>query len=593
MVFKLPSIAGLITVLALSCSVPATVDPTTAAPVSESVIPSTEIVADPSQGTEVSSSRPRDVFRMPVTHRLMPDPIHADDSDSFMLLAEIYSGLMRLADDRGAGSIEEDLAATVQTSDDGHRYTFVLKSGIMFSDDSPVLASHFKWSWERALASGTSSRVIETLGVILGAQDVAEGRSADLAGVEVVDERTLVVTLESPRSDFLMRMAGPVAVVLNPDNVTRWETDFGAAKTGYNPEFPPFDFQVMPAGTGPFALAEFDYLEGQCEIVRNENYVGNPVALDRVQFVSDEDVLESTSATTNDGTELIDPTSEVQTLWDAATEGQIHAFESVIDPSETFGLNVLEDWVIEENATGFASRFVAFNIDLPPFDDIEFRRALIASYPLAAISEILGEPVPTGLAPETFGIQQHQLGQPSSSPSQAQRILAGSEYPNVTEFDMPFYHSAGSASGVWSTLLSAWNSTLGIVAKPYQVSDDVATRVAELGSVGLIPVTVRSQFPDRLIILSEFADLFRNHGESHAGDSIRQMIMDAAIELDPARRNSMISEIEALIRDLAVALPYRWDYGIRYVVTPRSVHGYEVPLFHRSRFKHVRFTDIG
>ena len=42
-------------------------------------------------------------------------------------------------------------------------------------------------AWLVSSCSGTPSRVIETLGMILGARDIAEGRSEDLAGVEVVD----------------------------------------------------------------------------------------------------------------------------------------------------------------------------------------------------------------------------------------------------------------------------------------------------------------------------------------------------------------------------------------------------------------------
>ena len=583
-------IVAVLGVLALSCTVRSGVDSAKGTQAPPPATGSSEIVTAAADSVDSSSAtNPDYVFRMPVRQSLIPDPIHAKASESFMLLAEIFSGLTRLVDDTGVNSVDQDLAVSIQTADDGLRFTFALKPGIKYSDGSSVLASHFKWSWTRALSKGTSPRVSEILVVISGANDVVAGRTEDLAGVEVVDERTLVVALESPRSDFLMRLADPVAVMLNPDNVERWQTDFGAAWSGYDPSHPPFDFRELPVGTGPFALAEFDYLAGDCEIVRNANFIGDAPFLDRVQFVSD--IPEPVTTESLDGIEFVDPSSEIGILWNAAINQHIHVFESFVDPSLSVNPRFLAEWRIDNSPTSFSSRFMVFNLDVPPFDDLNFRRALVASYPVATIPIAVGEPMPNGLVPATFLIQDEGDAPPMWSPSLGQRVLSDSKYPDVNDIEMHVNQSVGATNAIWGPVLTSWQSYLGISVKPVEISDTAYERAIESGSIGLIPVTASPRFPDRLLVLSVFADRIGNHSNSRASDSVKRKVAEAVAELDPVRRETLMAEVEATVAELAIALPFRWDYNTRFIVTPKKVRGYEVPLFHRSRFKEVKFAD--
>jgi len=71
---------------------------------------------------------------------------------------------------------------------------------LKFSNGDPVTAQDFKWSFERAAHPDTASTVAEEfLGDIVGIQDIVDGNASSASGIEVVDERTLRLTIDAPK----------------------------------------------------------------------------------------------------------------------------------------------------------------------------------------------------------------------------------------------------------------------------------------------------------------------------------------------------------------------------------------------------------
>ena len=79
-----------------------------------------------------------------------------------------------------AGSQLYPQAATAfpTVSKDGKTYTFTIRSGLKFSDGSPVTAAAYQRSWERIL----SPKMGSPLGVNLDLQNTIAGGAAFLAG---------------------------------------------------------------------------------------------------------------------------------------------------------------------------------------------------------------------------------------------------------------------------------------------------------------------------------------------------------------------------------------------------------------------------
>ncbi|MCC6009191.1 MAG: ABC transporter substrate-binding protein [Rhodobacteraceae bacterium] len=165
--------------------------------------------------------------------------------------ANIFEGLTRFM---GDGSVAPALARSWEISEDGLVYTFALAEGVLFHDGTPMTAADVKFTLDRARDPDSTNAQKQLF--------------ANIDSVEVIDDLTVQVTLSTPQGGFLGNMAWGDAVILSP----------GSAATN----------ATNPVGTGPFRFAQ--WVQGdRVELVRNDDYWGEPARLDSVtfKFISD------------------------------------------------------------------------------------------------------------------------------------------------------------------------------------------------------------------------------------------------------------------------------------------------------------------
>ena len=168
-----------------------------------------------------------------------------------VVYANVFEGLTRFGPD---GSILPALASDWAISADGLVYTFNLRSGVTFHDGTDFTAEDVVFSLDRARAEGSTN--------------AQPGLFASISAVEALDDTTVQVTLSAPNGAFLFNMAWGDAVIVAPES---------AESNASN-----------PVGTGPFRFS--DWVQGdRVDLVRNDNYWGEPVALERAtfRFISD------------------------------------------------------------------------------------------------------------------------------------------------------------------------------------------------------------------------------------------------------------------------------------------------------------------
>ncbi|HCI85895.1 MAG TPA: hypothetical protein DHV68_03530, partial [Dehalococcoidia bacterium] len=154
------------------------------------------------------------------------DPHLVTDGTSYGIVIEVFSGLVRLGTNP-SNPFEPDLAESWQVLEDGTVYEFKLRNDLKFSNGDPVTAQDFKWSLERAAHPDTSSTVAEEfLGDIVGIHDIVEGNATNAEGIEVVDERTLRLTIDAPKAYFIAKLTYPTAFVLNRNNLESMGRDW-------------------------------------------------------------------------------------------------------------------------------------------------------------------------------------------------------------------------------------------------------------------------------------------------------------------------------------------------------------------------------
>ena len=112
-----------------------------------------------------------------------------------------FAGLMNFNADFVA---EPYLATKVQSNKDGSVWTFTIRKDSRWSDNSPVSARDFEWSWKRQLDPESKAPYAAFLYDIKNGEafNKKQVTNRDEVGVKAKDDWTLEVTLEGPRGYF-------------------------------------------------------------------------------------------------------------------------------------------------------------------------------------------------------------------------------------------------------------------------------------------------------------------------------------------------------------------------------------------------------
>ena len=138
----------------------------------------------------------------------------ATDGESFEVIADCIDGLMQMDAD---GAAIPAIAESYEVSEDGTVYTFYLRDAKWANGDD-VTAYDFEFAWKRiAEEAGEYAYLFDTsVGCIKNADAIIyEGADPDTLGVEAVDAKTFVVTLEVPVSFFPSLMYFPTFYPIN------------------------------------------------------------------------------------------------------------------------------------------------------------------------------------------------------------------------------------------------------------------------------------------------------------------------------------------------------------------------------------------
>lgn len=161
-----------------------------------------------------SSGKASDTFRFASELDILSmDSTVADDGMSFNAMHCITEGLMSIGSD---GSVVPGLAESYEVSEDQLTYTFHLRDA-KWSNDDPVTANDFVFAWRRIIQNaGNYAYMMTSEGANVKNADglcekgtAATDKDMETLGVKAVDDKTLVVELESPVPFFVDLMTFP------------------------------------------------------------------------------------------------------------------------------------------------------------------------------------------------------------------------------------------------------------------------------------------------------------------------------------------------------------------------------------------------
>jgi len=291
-----------------------------------------------------------------------------------IVYANVFEGLTRIGP---SGEVLPALAERWDISEDGKVYTFHLRQNVKFHDGTTFDAEDAKFSLDRARAADSTN--------------AQKGLFAAIDTVEVVEPLVLKVTLKNPQGSFLYNMGWGDAVMVAPESAAT------------NAE--------KPVGTGPFKFE--NWARGaSITIVKNPDYWGEPVALEKAEFRVIPDAAAAVPALLS---------GDVQAFPMAPVGEVLDQFKS--DPRFEVVVGVTEGETI-----------LAMNNGKVPFNNLKVRQAIshainrdeiIAGNGMGG----LGTPIGSHFSPANAAYVDH-TGTYPYDPEKAKALLAEAGYPD-------------------------------------------------------------------------------------------------------------------------------------------------------------------
>lgn len=449
------------------------------------------------------------------------DPALVRYTVSAEYVVEIFSGLVSLDSDL---RVVPDLAESWEVSPDGRSYTFFLREGASFHSGRVVTAADVKYSLERACSPSTGSVVAGVyLGDIVGAGEVLSGRAEQMRGVEVLNARTLRITIDEPKAYFLAKLTYSTAFVVDRDNVDQ------------------SDWFKSPNGTGPFRLAE--YSRERVVLERNELYYRERPGLEQVVFwLSGGSPM---SMYENGELDLVGVSPlDVERVRDPANP--LHADLSTVPQLDIY--------------------YLGFDVTQPPFDDVKVRQAFALAVDRRKLTEVvlkgMGYPA-EGVVPPGMPGYERERPLLSFDPQFAQRLIEQSTYGDVESLPRITLRIGGS-SGELPThveaLVAMYRENLGLEVSVEQSEDVFAGRPQFFVSGW------SADYPDP----ENFLDiLFHSQSElnrlGYANPELDRLLHQARTEQDTPRRMELYRQAEEIVVADAPWVPL-W-HSVDYVLT--------------------------
>jgi ABC-type transport system substrate-binding protein len=474
------------------------------------------------------------------------DPHLTTDATSAQVIVEVFGGLVTIDRDL---NIVPDLAESWDISPDGRTYTFHLRKDAAFHSGKPLTAEDVRWSLERAVNPLTESPVVDQyLGDIVGVKERLNGDVPTIAGVRVIDDHTLEIRIDEPKSYFLAKLTYPTAFVLDRENV----------------ESNPRNWFRRPNGTGPFRMAQYE-VGVRLLLARNEKYHLGPPNLNEVELI-----LSGGTAM------LMYENDEIQVAGVGLAD-----LDRLLDPKNALNAE------LQRAPPAFSVQYIGLNVKEPPLDDAKVRQALNLAIDKREIATVVlgDEVVPAkGILPPGFPGFNPDLRGYDFDPERARRLLAESRYgTNLDNFPPITITTAGSFGASVSldmeVVLQMWEKNLGIHAAFQQTEfatflKDLHNRRFQMFDIGWI-----ADYPDPENFLDIlFHSASNNNHTNYNNPEVDRLLEQARTETDRTARYVLYNRIEQMIIDDAPWIPL-WYSGERYLLVKPNVRDYlQTPL---------------
>lgn len=437
------------------------------------------------------------------------DPQGSNTDANMMAFTLTHETLVEV--DPETNEVIPGMASSWTVSDDGCTFTFEIPDNVTFSDGTPCTANDIKFTLERAKESSFTKTKVELV-----------------TGIEVVDDTHVAVTISKPSQDFLMLLAHQSMSILSEKLVTEQE----------------FGYQI---GTGLFAVETWTPGD-QISFIRSEYFHGESTPTQRIVF------------------RLIK--EEASRLISLQT-GEI---DICVDPLNT-DLGYIED---DDNlelvkVPNYVMLYLAINNEREGLDNVHVRKAIAYASDKASMVEV-------GYNGEGFvhdhWINRNQFGWNDNLDvyeydlEKAAAELAESGYkPGDLKFRLIYN---GTAKENMALVLQSDLAQIGIELELIKL--ETAALKGILNDAALDYDLCLYQFTDNLgtdfTLRNQYGSyddggVLKKNGSNRANmkdATFNEMIDEALIEQDSAKREKMYNDIEEYLNEIVPIVPVATSY---------------------------------
>lgn len=269
------------------------------------------------------------------------NPLFMETAYDFYVNYTLFDSFIEVKTD---GTYQNSLADKVDVSEDGLKYTYHLKKGVTFSDGTPMTVKDYYFTLKMYMDASYDGQSDPLSWNIVGAKEYNEGKAKEIAGVKIIDDHTVEVSLTEYTALTPVELGN---VYILPEHY--YGKDYTQGKLDGVKKL-----NDKPLGSGQYKLAS--YSPGQ-EVVfeANESYFRGAPKVKNLIF-------KTTTETTN---------MPMLQQGETDMEEGLTVSEDVVEALKAMGF--VDISLLPNNGYGY----IAFNHKLPKFQDVKVRQALV------------------------------------------------------------------------------------------------------------------------------------------------------------------------------------------------------------------------
>jgi ABC-type oligopeptide transport system substrate-binding subunit len=462
------------------------------------------------------------------------DPAVQADAGSAQVVAQLFDSLTAVDSDQ---HVQPALAGSWEIQNGGKKVVFHLRSGLTFSNGSPLKASAVVFSWMRVLSPTKPSQLAPLLDSIVGARAYREGSgSASSVGIHAVGDGDVQVDLTIPSVDFPAIASSPSLAIV-PSNIDS------------NPSV------LLPGtfvGSGGYVLTALT--DTETTMAANTHYWAGKPAIGTVHLLST-----------------------------AGTTGSVASFEAGhLDYTPVYAQDAT--WIQYDKRLGPSLRvepspsveYYGFNTTKAPFNDVHVRRAFALGIDwrtVITLEAIPGMVPATGMVPT--GVPGHSATDFGArfDLTRAKSELAAAGFPNGTGFpNVTLVTAGGDGQQLESAIIRQLHDNLGVNISFRQVdgvsyNDQLLTDSPAMWQMGWV-----ADYPGA----NDFLGILLGTGQTNNFGKWSNAEFDTAVSTalsasDPASAQSAFDAAQGIVQDQAPVIPV--DYGVGYALSAPGLLG--------------------